>query len=87
MRREATLVPQFAGGPYGPGETVEGVLVAREPLERARRLNAYLRYVDRSPSFSGAETYDAMEPLHEGAIGAGDEIPFKLRLPDDAYPN
>ena len=86
MRREATLVPRFSGDPYGPGDQVNGVLVAREG-ERARKLNAYLRYVDRSPSFSGAETYDAVEPLHEGPLEAGQEIPFELRLPKDAYPS
>lgn len=86
MRRQATLVPQFTGDPYGPGDQVNGVLVAREG-ERARKLNVYLRYVDRSPSFSGAETYDAVEPLHEGPVDAGQEIPFELRLPKDAYPN
>jgi hypothetical protein len=86
VRREATLVPRFAGGPYGPGDQVEGVLVATEP-ERSRKLNAYLRYVDRSRSFSGAQTYDAVEPLHEGPVEVGQEIPFELRIPEDAYPN
>ena len=84
MRREATLVPQLSGGPYGPGAQVTGVLVAREE-QRTRRLNAYRRYVDRSPSFSGAETYDAAEPLPEGPVDARQEIPFELRLPTDAY--
>ena len=87
MAREARLVPRFAGGPYGPGDTVEGVLVAREALGRARRLNAYLRYVDRSPSFSGAATYGSAEPLHEGPVERDQEIPFALGIPDDAYPN
>jgi hypothetical protein len=86
MRRQATLVPQFTGDPYGPGDQVKGVLVAREAL-RARKLNAYLRYVDRSPSFSGAETYDGVEPFHEGPVEIGQEIPFELRIPDAAYPN
>jgi hypothetical protein len=79
-------MPHFSGGPYGPGDYVTGVLVAREP-ERARTLHTYLRYVDRSPSFSGAETYDAVEPLHEGPVDAGQEIPFELSIPNDAYPN
>jgi hypothetical protein len=86
VRTEATLVPHFTGDPYSPGDEVRGVLVAREP-ERSRKLNAYLRYVDRSPSFSGAETYYAVEPLHEGPVEAGQEIPFELRIPEDAYPN
>jgi hypothetical protein len=86
VRREATLVPRFNGGPYGPGDLVEGVIVAQEP-ERSRRLNAYLRFVDRSRSFSGAATGAAVEPLHEGPVAAGQEIPFALRLPVDGYPN
>ena len=80
-------MPRYAGGPYGPGDTVEGVLVASEPIERLRTLNGYLRYVDRSPSFSGAESYASVEPLHEGPVDRDQEIPFALRLPDDAYPN
>jgi hypothetical protein len=53
VQREARLVPRFSGGPYGPGDTVEGVLVPREPMERVRTLNGYLRYTDRSPNFAG----------------------------------
>jgi hypothetical protein len=60
VRREATLVPRFHGGPYGPGDVVEGVILARE-AERSRTLNAYLRYVDRSRSFSGAAAGAALE--------------------------
>lgn len=87
LRREATLVPRFSGGPYGPGDTVAGVLVPREPMGRVRTLNAYLRYVDRSPSFSGAATHDSAEPIHEGAVDMGQEVPFALRMPEDAYPS
>ena len=87
MSRDARLVARFAGGPYGPGDTVEGVLVAREPIERVRSLSGHLRYIDRSPSFAGATTHVSAAPLHEGPIGVGQEIPFALRLPDDAYPN
>ena len=87
MRREATLVPRFSGGPYGPGDTVEGVLVSREPMERVRTLTGQLRYLDRSPSFSGAATHDSGAVLHEGPVGMGQEIPFTLRIPADGYPN
>lgn len=87
MRREATLVPRYGGGPYGPGDTVEGVLEVREPIERLRSLNGYLRYVDRSPSFSGSVTYAAAEPLHEGPVEPGPEIPFAFTIPADAYPS
>jgi hypothetical protein len=85
--REATLVPRFHGGPYGPGDTVEGVLVPREPMEGVRTLSGYLRYLDRSPSFAGAATHDSAVPLHEGPIDVSQEIPFALQIPADAYPN
>ncbi|HLM08471.1 MAG TPA: hypothetical protein VK307_02090 [Thermoleophilaceae bacterium] len=87
MRREATLIPRYDGGPFRPGDVVAGVIVPREPLERLRSLTGELRYVDRSPSFSGAVTYGPVVPLHEGALAAGQEVPFSLRLPGDAYPN
>lgn len=87
VARDARLVPRFAGGPYGPGDTVEGVLVAREAIGQARSLNGYLRYLDRSADFAGAATYDSAEPLHEGRVERDQEIAFALRIPDDAYPN
>jgi hypothetical protein len=87
MQREATLVPRFSGGPYGPGDTVEGVLVSREPIGGVRTLTANLRYLDRSPQFAGAGIQGAALQLHEGPVAQGQEIPFSLRIPDDAYPN
>jgi hypothetical protein len=87
VRREATLVPRFDGGPYGPGDPVEGVLIAREPLDRARTLTAELRFVDRSPSFAGATTYGPVVSIHEGPVAVGQEIPFALQIPDGAYPS
>ena len=87
MAQPATIVPRFAGEGYGPGDTVEGVLEALEPVERLRSMNAYLEYLDRSPDFAGAVTHDAVEPLHEGPLERGQEIPFALRLPADALPN
>jgi hypothetical protein len=87
VRREATLVPRFAGGPYGPGDTVEGVLVPREPMEKLRALSAELSYVDRSPSFSGAVPNGAAVTIHDGPLAMGQEVPFALQIPSDAYPN
>jgi hypothetical protein len=87
MAQPATIVPRFGGDGYGPGDTVEGVLEALEPVERLRSINAYLRYVDHSPDFAGAVTHDAVESLHEGPLEQGQKIPFELRLPDDALPN
>jgi hypothetical protein len=87
MAREAILVPRFRGGPYGPGDTVEGVLVASEPIDRVRTLSGYLRYTDRSPSYAGGGMQSPSVNLHQGPVEHGQEVPFSLRLPDDAYPN
>ncbi len=61
--------------------------VASEPMDGARVLNAYLRFVDRSRSYSAGVTHDSLAPLHEGPVAAGQEIPFSFRIPADAYPN
>jgi hypothetical protein len=87
MRREATLVPRFSGGPYGPGDTLDGVLVPRAPMEGVRTLGGHVRYLDRSPSFAGAATHESAVPLHEGPVELGQEIPFALRIPAAAYPS
>ena len=83
----AELVPRFSSGPYGPGDLVEGAIVASEPLDGLRSLNAYLRYVEASPSFSSGTTADSAVPLHEGPLAQGQEVPFAFRLPADALPN
>jgi hypothetical protein len=87
MSREARLVPLFNGGAYGPGDTVDGVLVLREPMERLRTLTGYLRYTDRSPHYAGGAMQSPAVQLHSGPAEVGQEIPFELRMPDDAYPN
>jgi hypothetical protein len=87
MSTEARLVPLFSGGPYGPGDTVEGVLVLREPMDGLRALSGYLRYTDRSPHFAGGAMQSPAVRLHSGPIDLGQKIPFELRMPDDAYPN
>jgi len=79
--------PRFARPAFGPGETVEGALEVVEPLDSLRTLNASLRYVDSSPSYWGSVPYAAAEPLHEGPAAVGQQIPFGLRLPADAYPS
>ena len=65
---------------------VDGVLEVVEPLDGVRRLDAYLKYVDRSPGYAGAVTQAAAEPLHEGPVAVGDRIPFAFELPADALP-
>jgi hypothetical protein len=81
------LAPRFNSGPYGPGDVVEGAIVATEPLDRLRSVNAYLRYVAKSPSFTSGATHDSLVPLHQGPLAQGQEIPFSFRLPADALPN
>jgi hypothetical protein len=87
MDREPRLVPCFNGDGYGPGDMVEGVLVSREPIDRVRTLNGYLRYTDRSPHYAGGAMQGTPVQLHRGPVERGQEIPFALRMPDDAYPN
>lgn len=80
-------MPRFARESFGPGDTVEGVLVVSKPIERVERLDAHLRYLDRSPDFSGGVTFDSAEPLFEGPLALGQEVPFRFALPADALPN
>jgi hypothetical protein len=87
VRREPRTVPRFARDDHRPGEAVEGVLEVVAPLGDVRRLDAYLKYVDRSPNLSGAVTHAAAEPLHEGPLEVGAHVPFALPLPADALPN
>src|SRR5262245_10868903 len=87
MSRDAPLGARFTGAADGPGDDGEGGHVPREPIGRVRALSAHRRYTDRSPSFAGAAVQGAAVQLHEGPVELGDEIPFALRLPDDAYPN
>ena len=87
MKHAPRLVPRFDKESYGPGDAVTGAIEVTEPVENLRRLDAYLKYVDRSQNMSGAETFDAAEPLHEGPVQVGDRIPFELHLPPDALPN
>jgi hypothetical protein len=84
---EATLAPRFNGGPYGPGDIVEGAIVATEPMDGMRSLNLYLRYVDRSRTHTGGVTHDSLVPFHQGPLAQGQEVPFSLRMPEDAYPS
>src|SRR4051794_16612103 len=86
MRGPARIVPRFDREAYGPGDTVSGFLEVVEDVGDLRRLDAYLKYVDRSPSFSGSVTQAAAEPLHEGPVSVGDRIPFAFPLPADALP-
>lgn len=86
MPEPAKLVPRFAKQAFGPGDDVEGVLELREPMDGIRTLNAYLRYIDRSPSFADGVDYAEAVPLHEGPVEPGQEVPFSLALPEDAWP-
>ena len=87
MLTQTPLAPRFTSGPYGAGDTVDGVIVAAEPMGDLRSMNLYLRYVGTSPSFAGGVTHDSLTPFHQGPLAAGQEVPFSLRLPEDALPN
>ncbi|HKP88670.1 MAG TPA: hypothetical protein VJT75_01730 [Thermoleophilaceae bacterium] len=79
--------PRFARPSFGPGDLVQGTLEVVQPMDGLRTLNASLRYVDRSPSYWDSVSYAAAEPLHEGPAAVGDQIPFALQMPADAYPS
>jgi hypothetical protein len=77
---------RFARDAYGPGDTVDGVLVATEPV-KARVVKAELRYVDVSPDYVEGVTHESSGALHQGQLEPGTELPFTLRLPSEALPN
>ena len=80
------LVARFARDEYAPGDTVDGVLVAREAI-KAREVTADLRYVDESADYLEGLVHGASAVLHSGSLEEGQELPFSFRLPDDALPN
>ena len=82
---EPLFDPRFVEASYGPGDMVEGALVATRS-ESLRALNAALSYLDRSPGYTNWEKVQAAEPLHEGPVEAGDEIPFSFQIPRDGLP-
>ena len=86
MARPASFVPHFNRDAYAPGDTVDGVLEVVEDVGHVRRLDAALKYVDRSPYFAEGVVHAAVEPLHEGPVEVGQRFPFALTLPADALP-
>src|SRR5262245_46309379 len=82
---EPMFKPRFDGEAFGPGDTVEGALVVTRP-ENIRTLNAALSYLDRSPGYTNWVKAQTAEPLHEGPVEAGMEVPFSFELPNDALP-
>ena len=79
------LVARFSAEAYGPGDAVEGVLVARRDI-KAREVRAELRYFDESVEYRESVTHDATGPLRAGDLAEGTELPFTLQLPREALP-
>jgi len=78
---------RFAADAFGPGDTVDGTLVASESIKKAREIKAELRYVDESSDYVEGVTHATTGSLHQGPLESGVELPFTLRLPEDALPN
>lgn len=72
---------------YGPGDTVDAVLVAAEPVTKSRSITAELRYVDESSDYVEGITHASSGSLHQGTLVQGAELPITLQLPADALPN
>ena len=81
----AALAARFSADAYGPGDAVEGVLVARRDI-KAREVRAELCYCEESVEYKESVAHDSTGPLHTGDLAAGTELPFKLKLPRDALP-
>lgn len=77
---------EFSQPHYGPGDTVEGVLVANE-YQKAREVNLALAYVQQSPGYVEATEYGQHDNAHRGHVEAGARIPFSFHIPHDALPN
>jgi len=78
---------RHAADAYGPGDTVDAVLVAAEPIKKSRSITAELRYVDESTDYVEGITHASSGSLHQGALESGAELPITLQLPADALPN
>lgn len=79
------LVAAFERQDYGPGDTIEGCLVAYESV-KARELSVDLRYIDSSFAYKASEVHLDPTVLHADSIEKGQEFPFSLQLPGDALP-
>jgi len=78
---------RLAAEAYGPGDTVDGVVVATEPIKKSRVITAELRYVDESTDYVEGVTHASSGSLHQGPLESGAELPITLQLPADALPN
>ena len=77
---------QLEGGPYQPGDVVEGRVTVLEGGS-SRSLDVFLRYVERTRDYSEAPVSVGTEPLHSGDLHDRASYRFQLRLPHDALPN
>ena len=77
---------QLEGGPYRPGDVVEGRVQVLEG-GGSRALEVFLRYVERSPDYTDVPISIESGPLHTGDLREGSSYRFQLRLPDSSLPN
>lgn len=75
-----------SGGPYRPGDVVEGRVTVEEG-GASRSLEVFLRFVERSLRYVEVPVSIGSGPLHTGDLRAGSSYRFQIRLPDDALPN
>lgn len=70
---------------YGAGETVRGTLTFPQPIG-CRSVKAFLRFAEICESYTEGSNADAQVPVHDGAIEAGQTIPFELSMPAEVRP-
>jgi hypothetical protein len=73
-------------GPYQPGDVVEGRVTVLEGGS-SRTLEVFLRFVERSPSYSETPLSIGTGPLHSGDLRDQASYRFQLRLPEGSLPN
>jgi len=69
-----------------PGEVVRGWVGITAPLPGSRSLEAFLRYVERTPDYAEVAWEAGTGPLHLGPLTQGQAFAFGLRLPAEATP-
>jgi len=69
-----------------PGDEVTGRIAVLDGGS-ARGVDAWLRFVEEAGNLTATGRHVGPERLADGALEAGQVIPFALILPDDALPN
>ena len=77
---------EIEGGPYHPGDVVEGRVIVLEGGS-SRELEAFLRFVERTRDYLETPRSVGSGPLDTADLREGASYRFQLRLPHDALPN